>query len=381
MSREFHCSGTDFEMGLQQGKAMKPMIDSAFQSFFEFEGFKNLKPAFLDTDMAVSTAGNFIQRFMFPHIEKFDPGIFQRIKGLAEGAGMDVFRFMFIQFVESLVTSPLMIASGCTVAVFSKSRTFARTPMIVKDYDLFNFTSAINMVRQSRPTGGGKLSSMELIIPMFAGNHIGINEAGLAISYNYGGVKTNFRRNIPPTLIAQYALEHFCRTKQAIEFISRVGSANGAIFSIVDETDDTAIVESLGSNMAVIRPTDGLIYASNIFVEPSMLKYNYKDTDIFNHFAPKAYQGIPINRTSVVRYRRMKELLLARRPKHRFSMGEFMRIQRDHDGKKIGDDTTICRHSSVLSTLAGVVVNVRERKMTVAFGNPCESKYEEYRLQ
>jgi hypothetical protein len=60
----------------------------------------------------------------------------------------------------------------------------------------------------------------------------------------------------------------------------------------------------------------------------------------------------------------------------------MMEILRDHSANDgVGADHTICCHGISGSTLGSMIVDMRDRKMWVADGNPCEAPYEEIKFR
>ena len=260
------CSGSHFDMGFQQGALLKDSIKSAFDNLFEFEPLKKIRPFYMNSSFVAEAAGMIAYNFIMKKTEEFDMDTWQRLKGISAGSGINLNLFLFAQFFESMMSSPYMTMSGCTAAILAAARTVMRHTILIKNYDLFSFLPMTTCIRKSSPAS--RLKSIELIISPMSGSHIGLNEAGLAISYNYGMAKSHYRKNLPPTLICQYVLENFSRTRQAVEFIRETGTSNGAIFSIVDETGDGVIMDVLGKNTGVRAMKDGIVAASE-HVHPS----------------------------------------------------------------------------------------------------------------
>lgn len=364
------CEGTHLEMGVAQGEALKDRIDASIRRFFSMDVVARFVPA----DFIAGAAGGLAYQFLMQKLETFDHHTVDRIRGIALGCKKDYNLLMFIQFFESLISSPFITTSACTTALIEGSRTRSRNPLLIKNYDLFTDLADTTILRYSRPRA--RLRSMELAVSPLTGSHIGINEAGLCVSYNYGMEKSYFKKNLPPTIACQFALENFSRTRQVIDFLSVQGCANGALFTIADETGDMAAVEILGRNMAVLRPENGLLGISNNFIHPDMVRYNYKDTDRYNNLAPRPYQGMRINDTCILRRDRINALLTRKRLFKRISLNEIKRILKDHDGQETGNDNTICRHNPVLSTLASVIADPVNRRMHLAMGNPCGNPYQ-----
>jgi hypothetical protein len=372
------CSGSHYDMGFKQGLSLKTSIKEAFDIFFEFEPIKNIRPFYMSSSLVAEAAGVIAYNFLMKKLEDFDHDTYNRLKGISDGSGLHLNLFLFVQFFESLISTPFMTIPGCTGAIIDSSRTILRRSLMIKNYDLFTFLPMTTCVRKSSPLK--RLKSIELNITPLAGCHIGINEAGLAISYNYGVERTHYKKNLPPTIICQYVLENFARTRQAVEFIRDNGVSNGAIFFIFDEASEGIVLEALGKSTAIRNMKNGIISASNMFLHPDMIKYNYRDTDRYdNNLSPSHYHGMLVNTSNNARYMRINELL-TRRPSCRFSERHLKLILRDHNGEKEGNDNTICRHDEVISTLASIILDIKKRRMDIAFGEPCMNRYETYRL-
>ncbi len=372
------CGGSHYDMGFKQGQSLKSSIKEGFDNLFEFDPIKKVRPFYMNSSFIAEAAGMIAYNFLMRKTDEFDPDTYQRIKGISAGSELHLNLFLFAQFFESLISSPYMTMSGCTGAILDSSRTKIKKSLLIKNYDLFSFLRMTTCVRKSSPSA--RLKSLELIISPMAGSHIGLNEAGLAISYNYGMEKSHYKKNLPPTLICQYVLENFSRTRQAVEFIRDMGASNGAIFFILDDSGDGIVMETLGKNSAIRPMKDGIVTASNMFLHPDMMKYNYRDTDRYDRIiSPPHYHGMLINTTNRMRYRRISELL-DRPLRTRFSTMYLKKVLKDHNGEAEGNDNTICRHDEVLSTLASVILDIKERKMEVATGEPCCNIYQTYRL-
>jgi len=372
------CGGSHFNMGFEQGESLQSSIKEAFDNLFDFEPIKKIIPFYMNKSFVAETAGMIAYNFLMKKTEEFDMDTYQRLKGISAGSGLNLNLFLFAQFFESILATPFMTMAGCTGAIIDSQRTNIRRSLMIKNYDLFSFLPMTTCIRKSSPRA--RLKSMELILTPMAGSHIGLNEAGLGVSYNYGMEKSHYRRNLPPTLICQYILENFSRTKQAVEFISKMGTSNGAIFFLADESGSARTVEALGKHIGVRTMKDGIITATNMFLHPEMMKFNYKDTDRYDrNLSPKQYHRMLINTTHHMRYQRISNLL-GRHYLFRFSVNNLKKILKDHNGEAEGNDNTICRHDEVMSTLASIIMDVKERKMEIAIGEPCRNSYKTYRL-
>ncbi len=155
------CKGRHYEMGYQQGILLKDVIKNSINEFLNFETIKKIKPFYIDSNFVLATAGVIAYNFLMSKMENFDPELYNRIKGLSDGSKMDMNIFLFVQFIESLISSPFMTISGCTTAILNKDRTRSKNNLIIKNYDLFTILSRTTYLRKSYPQN--RLRSMELI--------------------------------------------------------------------------------------------------------------------------------------------------------------------------------------------------------------------------
>jgi isopenicillin-N N-acyltransferase-like protein len=58
------------------------------------------------------------------------------------------------------------------------------------------------------------------------------------------------------------------------------------------------------------------------------------------------------------------------------AVDDIKKFLSDHSGYP----TSICRHEEVSATVASLIAEPAERRMLVAFGNPCEHRYATYSM-
>jgi hypothetical protein len=87
-------SGTHYEVGIQQGKAGSGRIQQILQLIPQLDIVKQMKPRLLPTSLFLALAKRRATKLLKNDILQYYPEQAQRMKGLAEGAGIDLYAFI-----------------------------------------------------------------------------------------------------------------------------------------------------------------------------------------------------------------------------------------------------------------------------------------------
>ncbi|HEY7756525.1 MAG TPA: C45 family peptidase [Actinomycetota bacterium] len=163
---------------------------------------------------------------------------------------------------------------------------------------------------------------------------------------------------VPRVLVSRHALESIDRA----DAIARAGMptrAGGYGHTFAFAGGDTLAIETTGDRLAVL---EGEPIHTNHYLDPGLAS-----------LGPEPSEG------SRARYARLAELLAERAPQ---TVPEVMDIMRDHGSAP----QAICLHpdpeegDEASAVMFSMVVELEERRMWVASGNPCENDYEELDL-
>ncbi|MCK4779627.1 MAG: linear amide C-N hydrolase, partial [Candidatus Lokiarchaeota archaeon] len=213
----------------------------------------------------------------------------------------------------------------------------------------------------------------------FTGCHMGMNEKGLAIGYNYGRSwkkePLDFRlKGVPGTFIVQEVLETCATTQEAVDFITKFTErANGCHFGLMDTSGDTCVIETTSTRHAIRKPEDGILAHTNHYQTeelkdanlPEYVRFKMDDMDISPIESP------------IRRYQREIELL--EKNKGQITMNTIKSILSDHDNRE-PDDFTVCTHGPSAGTLGSIIVLPTKREFWVTDNHPCSSEYEKFVL-
>ncbi len=374
--------GSAYEMGFQQGEYFSLDIRKTFQKLIKSKAIKTIKPAFLPSFIF----GKLIKLVVLKKWEKtikiLLPEYSDRIRGISDGSKTDLKDLYFIQAIEVMADeikyfvkeeSPNVF--GCSsICVLPQSHRCSSL-IVAKNFDYLTEFSTDHIVRISQPKNGYK--SIEVTYKQIAGAHDGMNEKGLVVLYNYGLTTEKIQTRIPITLLVQQILERCKNIEEAIMFIKAFRYPNGAILTLVDCENNAVCVELSPEHIAVRKPQDGILVATNFYLTEEMKEYDIPHNAYFGKNYPKGLKDERVHKSNEERYYRIIELL---KELKQISLKDIEEILKDHNNQPIGNDNTICRHGELISTQVSMIFLPKNRKLIVGFNNPCTNPSYEFEL-
>lgn len=372
--------GTAYERGLSQGEQLRDDYRGLMESFFTSNLWKTNRPGPVPDIIvkgALAAAGPILTR---PSVKRLMPAQVDRVRGIAKGLGEGVGLVWGIQFLEVMfceagksLMAPKGVTGGCTQIHATGAATACGTPLTGRNYDFPNLLEKFQVVRREIPSEPGRLAYTAVSQSALAGVHMGINEAGLLVSANNARLWEGDdlkKKGVPYEMILLEILETCKNTAEAVEYAMRFPArSNAGFFGFSDEGGDCRVLEFTASRHMARRPDEnGIIAQTNHYI--AMTDANLPDGTFWT---VKGMEGLEYARSTRERYRAADALL--KRDAGRITVESLMSILRDHDGLETGNDCTVCSHGDSGSTLASMVVDIKERTMHVAQGRPCESEY------
>ncbi len=381
-------AGTHKQMGIQQGREFAADIKKTFKRVLSFEGIKLVKPFFIPGPLFAYLVKKEITSKWLSNIKVISPHQYERLLGIAEGANTPSEELLSIQALEVMADDVSLVMGGCFSAALSPSRTVSGEPVLIKNFDFITDFSEDNIARLSSPDGN-RYASFELTYKQITGSHDGMNEKGLAITYNYGLTTEKTQTRLPITLLVQEMLENSSNIEEALTIIKNFRFPNAAIITLADTSGKAVSVEITPEHIDIRQmPSDGILVNTNYFQIEEMKKYDIPhDTCYSAKKAPAGIRGLRIHETNELRYERALEILNSRR-KH--SEDDLIKLLSDHHlphGKTdafprssdtTGSENTICRHGGFFRTQVSALFYPRKRRVLVAFGFPCKAEFAEY---
>jgi hypothetical protein len=373
-------------MGQAQGEACRDMLGRIDQILLELAGVRGdgrLARGMGRMGPPVARAvGRLGRRAIEPHLRRVYPDQLERLRGIAAGAGLPEHLLFVAPAVELVLnraayTRPAPIAAppgACTAVAVTGARSASGEAIIAKNFDYPPASSALHLTRVSRPRG--RAASLEVTKAPLAGSHEGINEHGLAVSYNYGHFRGRAAARVSITFLVQQVLESCATVNEALDLIERSPRAGGALLMLADAGGDVASVE-LAPDLLSVRRGETLVHANHA-ATPAMIERDVPGDAVFPRWMrPAELRGRRVHASSERRHHRAEALVAALGAA---SAEELGRVLGDHGPGGRGDDLTICRHGPYYSTTCAVVLLPRRRAMRLLVGPPCEGRFADLSL-
>ena len=377
--RHLECSGTPLEMGLAQGKWARPQMEKVYRTLLETE----FVPSFVKWTGSIrllkilfALAGFRFFPFSLLRIRQEVPDQFDRLIGLSQSADIGLSGLLALNEIE-VISAQLNFVFGCTSLGFATKRLDKKKgPLLAYNHDFPPFFADFLTIRRSSPRKG--FASLELTYPTLTGAIGGINEEGLAVSLNHAFSQERSTSAIPPTMMVQSVLTRCKNTAAAVEFLTSSKAACGSMVSLVDRKDQMAAVELSPKRISVRRPWQGVLMTINEYQTEKLREVEVPQKAFFDPKKfPPPFHGLPIHGSNWSRRRRLAELLDR---KGAFRAAEIRKILRDHEEEEKPSHLTICRHHDTAKTLSSALMWPGKSAIEVAYGNPCQGKYQTYTL-
>ncbi len=375
------CGGDPQEMGIAQGVVLSDQIRAVYDALRDIEAFRLQKPWWLPFPVFRRLAATKSRRSIAPAVTVASPGASQRLRGIALGARFSEDSLWLLQAMEGLLGSVDGITDvpppgGCSAVAICGSMSSVGEPVIAHNFDYLPIVQPFYILRESSPHAGFR--SIEFTAAPLVGAIDGVNERGLAVTYNYAHTVDPGR--IEPTVSMRISeVLARCETVSgAVEWLTCQPRWGGGLLMLADRHGDLASVELSNTVAAVRRPEGGrdYLFHANKFQCLRTVQVEVPVATVYNGRAPKPLQGHHVLKSSLARIKRLEELLAAAGP---ISVDKLSRVMADH-GAGRPSDCTICMHSDYWVTTACVQCLPASRALRVSYGTACEARYFEFAL-
>jgi predicted choloylglycine hydrolase len=360
-------SGNHYEIGVQQGRAVRELLHKGLEQIPDFEVVKLMKPRLLPTSLFLALAKRRAAKMLKNDIFRYYPEQAQRLKGIAEGAGIDISWGIFVQLMELLITvGPSSFrVSACTSLGFSPQRTKTRETIIAKNFDYPNYLAPYHLTCQTKPKE--RYQTLGCTMVSSPGMIDGMNEYGLTVTYNHAYATDEPKHFVPISLALQEMLETCKNTDEAVKFITQAKRAGNALLMIADREGNIKTVEISSNHAATHEMIGNQIINTNHYHTPEMQKHEIPRNAVFFGKVPKDILGKRVHESSEQRLKRAQELL---KGKTKIDESKIGAILRDHGKDNEPSMLTICAHSEVVSTLRSVIFYPNRKTIKVLIWEP-----------
>ena len=349
----------------------------------ELEAFRLLHPRFLPWRVFVAIseyrAGRWLGRALRNQNEKHH---WQYMRGLAAGSGVSLRFLLLLNSLEPLLSSVMETSvvpglGACSAVAVTGSRSATGSAVIARNYDYLPYLQPIYCVIEQRPAQG--LRHLTFTLAPLAGVVDGVNEAGLALCYNYAYACDTPR---PGATISMRLGEVMGRCKTVAEAASLLESTDrwgGGLILLADAAGDIGSLELSNGRARLVTPQPGqhTTVQTNQFESAAMREVQVSDRAVYSAAAPKALRGERVLQSPEQRSKALVQGLADARVHDRASLLELMS---SHGGADSGTADTVCMHSAYWNTSASLQLFPRERLLRVSYSTACRADFVDFQL-
>jgi hypothetical protein len=374
--------GNPGERGYQQGDLLKDKIQNMFDIVFHSNMFSEVTSKLIPLSIIKLALGIMGKKNLKKPLQQILPDQFEKMISIGKAAEIRRIIQYGAHFMEVMSGVPKLIyknppVQACSMIFALPGATSDNSMIFGRNYDFPNVLQPFQVVREETPEDGYK--NINFTQYPLTGCHMGMNERGLAIGYNYGRSwkkePLDFKlKGVPGTFIVQEVLETCATTQEAISFITKFPErSNGCHYGLMDISGDTCVIETTSTRHAIRKPEHGILAHTNHYQTEELKDANLPD---FVRFKMDDMDISPIE-SPIRRYHR--EIKLLKKENGHITMDSFKDILSDHDDRE-PDDFTVCTHGPSAGTLGSIIVLPIKKEFWVTDNHPCSSEYEKYKL-
>ena len=315
-------------------------------------------------------------------LSQHSPAAAQRLAGIAEGSGLRLHALALLNVFEALLGSvedctaapPL---GACSAAAVRGARSVTGDPILAKNFDYLPAIQPYYVLRESRPRGQRR--SLDFTVAPLCGTVDGINERGLAITYNYAFTVDGGAAAPTLSMAIAEALASCDTVAEAAERIATRPRWGSGLLMLADAAGDVASLELSNTRAHLRRPegAEDVLFHTNCFFSDEMREVELARDAVFTRDAPAALTGQRVLESPEVRRDRLASLLS---DAGRLGQDELAALMADHGLTGQPDENTLCMHGSYWATTACLQLLPRSRRMRIAYEPACRATYREFEL-
>jgi hypothetical protein len=352
------------------------------------EAFRLMQPRWLPYPLYLRVAERRAYRALAATVAAHAPHAAERLAGLAEGArtrleslyllnGLEAFMCSLAGQTRADVPPSAAVATACSAVAVRGARSASGEPIIARNFDYLPLVQPFYILRECRPASGFR--ALEFTAAPLAGAIDGMNERGLAITYNYAYAVDHGPPAPTISMAISAALASCATVVAAAEMLLAAPRSGAGLVMLADAEGDIASLE-LSTTAGELRRPDGdddAICHSNSYATGSMQAVEAPANAYYSRHVPVALRGRRVLESSDRRDERLAALLAGNK---RLDADGLARLLADHGPTGEASEATLCMHSDYWTTTACLQWFPRSRRVRVAYDTACRAQYAEFGL-
>jgi isopenicillin-N N-acyltransferase-like protein len=350
--RFIEVAGSHHQMGRQIGEAARHQLQHSVEN-----ARKLLEASFSSIQLTWEQAKIHSKKYL-PFAEETYPHYVDEMRGIAEGANLNFDDVLVVNCMEEIAGDTLHL-THCTSMAVNNERSSNGHVLAAHNEDWYPDDEDDVLIISAKPNQEPPFLSMTYGALLC---NVGFNAYGITqlIDSVY---PSDIRFGLPRLLVSRAVLASQ-RITDAFARILVANRAAGYNHLIVHESGEIYSVEVSSKKFEVLYARDGSMIHTNHYLDPQMKLIERNPEHLLS---------------SRARYFRALRLL-GQTEKH--SIESLQAIQQDH----VNAPKSICNHDVIgepidrHKTICSLVIDLTEREMHVAWGNPCQNQYYTFKL-
>lgn len=365
-------------MGIAQGTQLGDNIQGALHKIARIEAVELKKPGWLPWGLFLRFAERRATRFLSQAFDRVALAAEERLRGIAEGAGVSYQSLAFCNSLEAVLSDLSSVTSvpldaACSALAVTRSASHNGEPILAHNFDYLPLLQPHYLLRRSAPTAG--LRSVELSVSVAPGAVSGINEAGLSTTCNYAHATDKSAPAPTITMLIAEALAAFQTVDEAVEFFQQTPRTGGGLLMLGDPSGDIASLEISNSQVVRRHPQNDRLAHSNRYWCAPTRQVEVDERSTYGTKSPRSLQGRRVHQSSAERDAALDRLLAERT---QFDPDAVQRVMSDHGPEDQPSADTVCMHGEYWHTTASLQVLPSQRMLRASFSPTCIARYEEF---
>lgn len=349
-----HVKGSHREVGRQIGEAVRPLIEHSIHNA------RTLVESTYDTLQLTWDGAQIQARKYMPFAQERYPQYVDELLGMAEGANVNYTELAVVNGLEAVTTDALHLTK-CTSLAVNEMNTADGHVLVAHNEDWLPDDEPDVFIVHVETDDEPPFIAMSYggLLP-----NVGFNAAGIAQCCDTV-YPADTRIGIPRVIVSRavlgaktigQAFRHTIVPLRAAGYSHLIAHVSGELYN----------VEVSARNFDILNSEDGYLAHTNNYLSPKMEAIESESDELVH---------------TRVRYFRARRLL---KQSKKHTIKSLENILQDH----VNYPDSICNHSifdidplDQEKTIVSMVMDLTERQLSVAWGNPCKNSYHTYNVE
>ncbi len=372
------CAGSTTERGHAQGEAMAETIRESAEAIHQLEAFQLQSPWWLPYRAFVGFADWRAERALRTGLSAELPEVWDRLIALSRGSGVSLRRLTLLNALEPVLSDlsggVTGLEAGCSAVAVGPDRSGGHGAILAHNFDYLPLVQRFYCIRDERPDNGFR--SLQFSMAPMAGAVDGINETGLAVTFNYA-YATDQDRPAPTISMRLAEVLTRCRTVQdACDYLTHSSRWGSGLIMLADADGATASLELTPTRHFIRHGSPrGIVTHANRVCGESTSAVQLGTNAVHGNRSPRELRGHRVHSSSESREQALSDI---EQNNILLNPDTLAKQMANHGPAESPSRLTLCMHSDYWYTTACIQLLPETRRLRVSYSTACQALYTEF---